>query len=608
MLPDGVIVIEPLKQRMLSAAVFVPAVIMVAVLAMLQYRWSNQVSETTSLRLANSLKMSMIDWHQDLFRDFSQICFVFTLNSQDSMPLDSERFGRSLSAWKSAAPYPDLISNLYIVEPGSGAPDLLRFNTSTTRFEPQTWPGNLAVVHDELSPNAAHPPTLVRQKRSNNPYYFYPGGQMSGWQFEPSVPALLHPITSGNDPDVHRWIVVQLNDSVLRNKLMPDLAQRYFQGIDGLDFQIAVVGGSPRKVLYSSDRGFGQNKIADADGSMNIFGRGQNSVLESPTHIFHSTLADRGPESALDVLWFPLFSDSPQDQDWQLVVRHRIGGPLGAFTTELHQRDLAFSFGILVLLVLSMGMLLISTRRAQHLAKLQMEFVTTVSHELRTPLTVIGTAADNIANGVVVGKQQVMQYGSLIQSHTRQLTALVEQVLLFAATRQGRQLYNFKPLDAGDLIQTALGNTAELISSSQFTVEQEIEPDLPAVIGDSSALSQCLQNLINNALKYGKQEKWLGIRARFDSAANEIEISVSDRGIGIAPADLPHIFEPFYRSSSVVAEQVRGTGLGLALAKSIAEAMKGRLSVVSTLGKGSVFTLRLPCMEFAGEVPKSDAA
>jgi signal transduction histidine kinase len=274
----------------------------------------------------------------------------------------------------------------------------------------------------------------------------------------------------------------------------------------------------------------------------------------------------------------------------------------------MRQRDLAFSFGILVLLVLSMGMLLISTRRAQHLARLQMEFVTTISHELRTPLTVIGTAADNITRGVVAGKQQIAQYGALIQAQTRQLTSLVEQVLLFAATRQGRQWHNFHPLDVSDVIQSALGNTADLASSSQFTVEREIEPNLPPVVGDSSALSQCLQNLINNALKYGKKEKWVGIRARFDTAANEIEISVSDRGIGISPADMPHIFEPFYRGSSVIAEQVRGTGLGLALAKSIAEAMKGRLTVVSTLGKGSVFTLRLPCTVQAGEVSKSDAA
>jgi signal transduction histidine kinase len=593
---------------MLSAAVFVPAVIMVAVLALLQYRWSNQVSEATSLRLADSLQMSMIDWHQDLFRDFSQICFVFTLSGDDSMPLDSPRFGRSLSDWKSAAPYPDLISNLYIAGADKSGPELLHFNPSTTHLDPQEWPAALGPIRDALSPTAAHPPVLVRQRRLSN--VFYPGGQMSGWQFEPSVPALLHPITisNGDRPDVHHWIVIQLNDNVLRNKMMPDLAQRYFQGASGLDYQIAVVGGEPRKTLYSSDRGFGSGKVADADGTMNIFGRDQNNLLESPTHMFHYTLQDRGPESALDVIWFPLFSDTPRDEDWQLVVRHRTGGPLGAFTAEMHQRDLSLSFGILVLLVLSMGMLLISTRRAQHLARLQMEFVTTISHELRTPLTVIGTAADNITRGVVAGKQQIAQYGALIQAQTRQLTSLVEQVLLFAATRQGRQWHNFHPLDVSDVIQSALGNTADLASSSQFTVEREIEPNLPPVVGDSSALSQCLQNLINNALKYGKKEKWVGIRARFDTAANEIEISVSDRGIGISPADMPHIFEPFYRGSSVIAEQVRGTGLGLALAKSIAEAMKGRLTVVSTLGKGSVFTLRLPCTVQAGEVSKSDAA
>jgi signal transduction histidine kinase len=117
------------------------------------------------------------------------------------------------------------------------------------------------------------------------------------------------------------------------------------------------------------------------------------------------------------------------------------------------------------------------------------------------------------------------------------------------------------------------------------------------VIGDAALLSQCVQNLINNALKYGGKEKWLGISAHFDPTLHEVDIRIADRGIGIASDDLPHIFEPFYRSPSVVSAQVRGTGLGLALAKNIAEVMKGRLTVRSSLGKGSTFTLRMPCVD-----------
>jgi two-component system sensor histidine kinase SenX3 len=115
-------------------------------------------------------------------------------------------------------------------------------------------------------------------------------------------------------------------------------------------------------------------------------------------------------------------------------------------------------------------------------------------------------------------------------------------------------------------------------------------------VSDPLAVSQCLQNLITNALKYGGRQRWLGIRARCAKNGDgaEIQISVSDRGTGIAASDLPHIFEPFYRSPSVVAAQIHGTGLGLAVARSIAEAMNGQLTVTTAPGLGSTFTLHLP--------------
>ena len=146
-------------------------------------------------------------------------------------------------------------------------------------------------------------------------------------------------------------------------------------------------------------------------------------------------------------------------------------------------------------------------------------------------------------------------------------------------------------------------NTAELARSSGFVIEQRVDPDLPYVRGDLSALSQCLQNLIVNAVKYSGESRWIGVRATVDQAhgrnRKEVRISVQDRGIGIAAPELSQIFEPFYRSPAVSAAQIHGTGLGLPLAKNIAEAMGGTLSVESELGAGSVFTLHLPVTEEA---------
>jgi signal transduction histidine kinase len=235
---------------------------------------------------------------------------------------------------------------------------------------------------------------------------------------------------------------------------------------------------------------------------------------------------------------------------------------------------------------------------ALQVAKLQMEFVASVSHELRTPLAVISSAADNIADGIVKSKEEQRKYGVALQNQSRQMTELVNQILLFAATVDSRNPYVLRPVRVSKLIESALQEISEPLKRSGFIVDLQFEPDLPPVMGDPSALSQCLQNLIGNALKYSGGQRWIGIKASVRNsernAGREIRIEVQDHGIGIDHAELSRVFDPFYRSPAVKAEQIHGTGLGLAVARSIAEAMGGRLNATSKLGVGSTFTLHLP--------------
>ena len=238
---------------------------------------------------------------------------------------------------------------------------------------------------------------------------------------------------------------------------------------------------------------------------------------------------------------------------------------------------------------------------AIQLAKLQMEFVASVSHELRTPLAVISSAADNIADGLVNGKEDLRRYGSAIQKQSRQITDLVNQILLFASTKDRKNRYMLGRLAPSQIIDAAVDKTSATLQGAGFHLEQHIDAGLPCIMGDLPALSQCLQNLIVNAVKYGGEGRWIGIRAFVDNSADptikEVRIAVQDRGIGIDPLEINHIFEPFYRSAAASAAQIHGTGLGLSLAKNIAEAMGGKLSVVSQLSAGSVFTLHLPIVE-----------
>ena len=612
----------PFKERQFSTAITVLAVIVVIALGVLQYRWSNQVSEATSIRLADSLQMSMINWHLDLFRVLSEVCVDLRVDPVPSTRDDWDQYARRFTDWKKTSADPRLVAGLYILHfDAAHTEHAFRLNESSQHFEPSAWPANFGQLREEIeqgdsTPNAKNfaastdsansPAALDRTIFGSS---FFQDGPLAGWQFDAQIPALVRSITHAPSSFTGRgesttntddWIAIALDPNDVRNNVLPSLAQRYFRGTDGLDYQIAVTAGTNAgDVLYSSDAGFGGTQVTDADGTMNIFARSVSNAQTSPIQVFHTPSQVNGPAGSVAITWFPLLHDEGTDHDWRLIVRHRRGGALGAFVADSRRRDLAISFGVLFLLVISMAILMFTSARAQRMAKLQMDFVTAVSHELRTPLTVISSAAENIAHGVVEGKVQLEQYGSVIGAQARKLFEMVEQILLFAAIREGQQRYSVRPLEVTEIIDAAISSTAGLIRAAGFQVERNVEPDLPRIAGDLPALSQCVQNLITNALKYGKEKKWIGIQVQLSehgATGKEIQISVSDRGIGIAPEELQQVFEPFYRSPSVMAAQIHGTGLGLPLAKSLVESMKGRITVKSAPGRGSTFTLHLPCL------------
>src|SRR5262249_33121474 len=157
-------------------------------------------------------------------------------------------------------------------------------------------------------------------------------------------------------------------------------------------------------------------------------------------------------------------------------------GSLEAVVTAIRRRNLALSFGVLLVLAAGIGIIVVSSQRARMLARLQMDFVASVSHELRTPLAVISSSAENITDGVVAGRQQLSQYGTEIKNQAKHLIQLVEQILLFAATRNKHHQYNLRPLRVAEVIEAALKDTAGLIDSAGVTVEQEIAPNLPPVM------------------------------------------------------------------------------------------------------------------------------
>ena len=416
------------RERAGLAAVLLATAAAIVGLAVLQYRWNRQASEATGVRLADALQLSMVNWHLDLFRNLSEVCLTIRMAAEFSPENDFNQFADRFAEWRSIARYPDLVANVYVIDRVSPDRTLrtFRLDPDTRAFVRVAWPATLG------SPAADLPSALVDASgrgpqplsgRQLTESFYNIGAALRDWRFEPAIPALIRPLNldsagaraaAGGQPAV-QWLVIQLDEPVLRSHILPDLAHRYFQGTNGLDYEVAVVSGSPpQRVIYASDPGFGAQEVVDADGRMDVFGRAWDQTPSAPISIFHRTSDNSGPTAAVGIAWFPLLRDTPPSDDWQLVVRHRRGGPLGAFVADMQRRGLALSFGALFLLVLSLSMLVITSIRAQRLARLQMDFVTAVSHELRTPLTIIGSAADNIANGVVDSQPQLREYGSVM--------------------------------------------------------------------------------------------------------------------------------------------------------------------------------------------------
>lgn len=619
----------PFKERIFLSVVVVGLAAVLVALAILQYRWSNEISDAAGARLQSNLNASMLSWRDDLFRELTSSLSALQANPMLPLRQKEDQYAQQYQTWSQTASHANLVSHVFLAEgTGSKGTRFLELNTTASKFESAEWPADLANLHALVDAHATEfmnmhhpnrtrgprPPREFRPATAGDPG---PAGAMrfpNRRLFGPDLVsidlqemAVIRPqFYRGPDGPQISWIIVALDRKILQEHILPELAERYFSGTEAHDYEVAVVAMPGASLIYSSDSGFGKQDIASPDGKMPVFGfprnpgagKGANPPPFGPRPA--SRIHEKGRERR--EMGFPAapriaaLAVGGTESDWQLLVRHRKGS-LEAVVAGIRHRDLAISFGVLLVLAAGIGIILISSQRARVLARLQMDFVAAVSHELRTPLAVISSAAENIADGVVAGRQQLSQYGTEIKNQARHLMQLVEQILLFAATRNKRHHYNLRPLRVTDVIEAALKDTAGLIDAAGVNVEQEIAPNLPPVIGDLPALSHCLQNLITNAVKYGGDARWMRIKAGVheqNGQFHEVQISVEDKGLGIGAAELRRIFEPFYRSRVVAAAQIHGTGLGLSLARDIAEAMGGRLTVASEPGTGSCFTVYLP--------------
>ncbi len=638
---------KPEIRERLFRWVAVPALAgVLALLAVLQYKWSGQVSAAAKAQMQSNLQVSLLGFRQDFARELGSAGVEIRAALDASVPVNPAQFAEQFQHWQQTASHPNLVEHIYVWQnPDHEQP--LRFDPGKDQLERAAWPPEFDSLRQrlqELSAFAAlHTPDRGpggrdarsahdRSRRSHDHDQLRAsdrpsgrrGGQARGrtdffvpWIVDQTVPALAYPVrhpqADGNRAIT--WLVIQLNQNVLAKEIFPELAQKYFRGQSGLDYHVAVRenDNSGERVIYASDTGFGRDDNQQMDASLTLFGPpiGRASApdlgpemlftpFRPPANDRPAQTDERRGNGTERIPRFEVFQHSGGQSIWQVAAKHK-SGSVEAAVAGLRRRNLMASFGVLVLLGVTMALILIASQRARRLARLQMDFVTGVSHELRTPLAVISSAAENIAHGVVGDKQQLVRYGNSIVKQTRQLTQLVEQVLQFAATQQAPRNHGLGPVNLQGVVETALEGTAATIAAAGFTVERSIDPGLPPVSADFNGLVQSLQNLITNAVKYGGENRWLRVVAeavKERGQTREIVLSVEDKGIGISKEEIKSIFEPFYRSPAIAESGIHGTGLGLPLARKIVEAMGGRLTAQSEVGKGSLFTIHL---QVAGE-------
>jgi signal transduction histidine kinase len=558
--------------------VVVVLILLLPLLAYLQYDWLGKVSEREREQMQSALQRTLRQFSKDFDREIAR-AFIQFQNKRDRGNQFLQDIAKVYANWNATAPYPRLIRDIFFEGPDSRAAQ--RFE----RLDPASGSWTPADSTIEFEPRDGF-----------------------GEPIDTRIPAIMIPIfeTAQISPgsgfqmlEANGRVILRLDLEYIQKEFVPTLVRSDFAGSTS-EFRIQIRSSDDAaSVLYNSDPAAPVQSSADAE---------ENLLTLRPDE-FHSLMPIEFPFVAAAPSTRPLpdklfsfhvgtvqahagIAAAVIDQGtWKITAVHRAGS-LDAAVAQLRRRNLAISFSILGVLAASIAMVLVSTARAQRLARQQMEFVSTVSHELRTPLAVICSAGENLADGVVNDREQLETYGKVVRDEGRRLTEMVEQVLSFAGLQSGLKKQTFVPVDVADIVEQTLQALDMTIRENGFTVERVFSRDLPPIMAEPVSLRRAVHNLITNAIKYSGSERW--IRISIVTEGQWVKLTVEDHGVGIASADLSHIFEPFYRCRTAVEAQIHGSGIGLSLVKKAIDQHEGHVTVASTPGSGSTFSMALP--------------
>jgi signal transduction histidine kinase len=569
-------------------------------LAVVQYRWVGQVSTAERERMQRNLRTAAGQFRENFDGEILRALLSLQVGPATALEGASDRYTDRYETWLNTSAHPQVVAAVLLVDVDAGHLRLRRWNPESHAFETAEWPATMSEWRSRFEQefadfSAGRPPSRRPSFRGDDSLVVMPLRNLVVPQSPAPVPQTVTPVFG--------FTIIQLHMTYIREQMLPELAQRHFIHTEGDVYRVAVTyADDPTKVLYRSDPSAPVER-AHADVTAGLLGRVDPSFfLNRPPRggdpdrdqpLDQTRGRRRGRDDDADGF-------GPRGDDtfgrWLLLVQHP-SGSLEAAVSAARYRNLAISFGVLLLLTVSVALLANTSRRAQRLARQQMEFVAGVSHELRTPVAVIRAASENLAHGVI-GGERVKSYGQLLLTETKRLGEMVEQVLQYAGIESGLGSNTRIALPPSEIIESAIDSSRPLLENAEVQIHREIAADLPPILGDAAALRSAVQNLIANAVKYGGRDRWVGIRAEHahDRRRSEVKITISDHGAGIPAGELPHIFDPFYRGADAVDRQIHGNGLGLSLVKRIVTAHGGHVSVATRAGAGSSFTIALPAL------------
>ena len=280
-------------------------------------------------------------------------------------------------------------------------------------------------------------------------------------------------------------------------------------------------------------------------------------------------------------------------EDWHLRIIFQETPEVVASKASL-RRNLIFLGAGVILLMGSLIFMYITAQKERELGMRQASFLANVTHELKTPLAVMQAAGENLADGRVTTQERLTSYGKHIYTESLRLRRMIEKLLDVAKNEAGQLVLKQVPSDLSELVKDYIYEHETFLNSNGAEVDLKIDDKVPEVMVDHNSFHTILGNLIENALKYSPNSKYVGIKLFSDN--KNVYLNVKDFGSGIPKDKQKLIFEKFYRVEDTLTAHTKGHGLGLSIVKNLVERNGGLITVESEYGKGSEFTVSFPIL------------